>query len=112
MGFAHIIIEFEKDGKNYSFYKTDIPNREYIEGCIDEFKNKDIVCFCGFKINTTICLPKISVYISNDKFDKSKEKEKNTSPDDAYFIKHSKLFTNVTEDYKINFLNGFKVFIK
>lgn len=113
MGFFHIIIEFEKDRKQYSFYKFDISSRELIEKYIKDFKNEETICLCGFKINTKIYLSRLRVFSSNEEFNKCKEKENNIYYNpyrkDVDLVKFSSLFNDITDDFKFDSLVGFNV---
>lgn len=112
MGFVHIIFEFEKEGKVYSIYKTDIPNREFIEGCIKYFRENDVIYFDGYKINTTNCISRLKVFKSNEEFNKCKEKVDQPLLNDVDLIKNSDFFIDITDEFELNHINKFKTIIK
>ena len=110
MEFLHIVIQFERDNKAYFLYKTDIIGREYVDKCVEYFKNNETIIFEGYKINSN-SNPVLKVYSSKFKFEFYRNNN-SSSYNDVDLIQCSDSFLEVTERFSLSYLPGFKILIK
>ena len=110
MGFLHIVIQFEKDNKIYSLYKTNIINRELVDECVEYFKNNETMIFEGYKISSS-CNPSFKVYSSKYSFEFYRNSDSQIY-NDVDFIQCSESFLEVTEKFSLSYFPDFKILIK